>query len=80
MISIDITLKDLEKLRVFMKKKNISLVQLSIEMDYSAGHVGKVFSGNWEIHRKFTRSLLIAFQNILNKDFKHLTLKQLKKL
>lgn len=80
MISRDLNLKDLQKLRIFMKKQNITLTCLAREMEYTLGHLVKVFNGNAEIHEEFTGYLLFAFQGILRGVIKNLTFKKLKNL
>lgn len=80
MISRDLNLKDLQRLRIFMNEQNITLTYLGREMDYTLGHLIKVFNGNWEIHDKFTRRLLKAFQHIFKDDIENLTFERLKDL
>lgn len=64
------SLKDLKQLRKFLKFKNISLDCLSKEMDYSVGHVVKVFNGGCSVQNKFMRTVVKSIVNILQDDAK----------
>jgi len=63
-----ILVEDLRLLRPFMKEKKISFDDLSKKMEYSTGHVVKVFNSAHPPTAKFRRKVLEAIIEILKKD------------
>ena len=63
--------KDLKVVRMFLKKKKITLIALSKEMNYSIRHISRLFNDSQEkIPPRFMNELFNAIEIILKKDLK----------
>lgn len=67
-MEINISKHSLKKMQLFLRKKKISLVMISKEINYSEVYIRQVFSGGVPISKNLLDAFLRGVINLLNRN------------